>query len=526
MTDYTRQTGLLTRLDALAPAVGATLDFGDGGPEARSAAVESVTSDSRQARPGDLFAATPGEKAHGAVFAASAIEAGASAVLTDAKGRDILRKDLGGRSVPVLVVDDPRAAVGKAAALILGEPAAGLDSYAVTGTNGKTTTAYMVESILCALGRKPGLIGTVEIRLAGMSVPARLTTPMPDELQSYLAFHRRGGGTDVVMETSSHALVQGRSDPVTFTVAGFTNLTQDHLDFHGTMEAYYQAKASLFTPERARNAVVSVDGEYGRRLLAECAPRLDGEVAALAVGSDLPPDLPDGVVGWKAVHRDGSSFVLESTDGRRLATSTSLPGDFNVANAALAAVMAMTAGYAPDELARALPEGINPAVPGRMEVLNARPRVIVDFAHNTEALVNAMKALRPSTEGRLVVLTGSAGDRDKGKRPAMGAAVARYGDLVYITDDDPHDEDPAVIRAAVIEGTRGFDTPVVEIADRSQAIDAAIAQASERDTILLAGRGHETIQEVAGVPIELDDRVEARRALRKRARVHDGEEKA
>ena len=525
MTDYTRQTGLLTRLDALAPAVGATLDFGDGGPEARSAAVESVTSDSRQARPGDLFAATPGEKAHGAVFAASAIEAGASAVLTDAKGRDILRKDLGGRSVPVLVVDDPRAAVGKAAALILGEPAAGLDTYAVTGTNGKTTTAYMVESILVALGRKPGLIGTVEIRLAGMSAPARLTTPMPDELQSYLAFHRRGGGTDVVMEASSHALVQGRSDPVTFTVAGFTNLTQDHLDFHGTMEGYYQAKASLFTPERARNAVVSVDGEYGRRLLAECAPRLEGEVAALAVDSDLP-DLPDGAVGWKAVSRDGSSFVLESTDGRRLATSTSLPGDFNVANAALAAVMAMTAGHAPEELARALPEGINPAVPGRMEVLNARPRVIVDFAHNTEALVNAMKALRPSTEGRLVVLTGSAGDRDKGKRPAMGAAVARYGDLVYITDDDPHDEDPAVIRAAVIEGTRGFDTPVVEIADRSQAIDAAIAQASERDTILLAGRGHETIQEVAGVPIELDDRVEARRALRKRARVHDGEEKA
>jgi UDP-N-acetylmuramyl-tripeptide synthetase len=521
MTEYTRQTGSPTQLAVIAETIGATV-----AGHAGDATVESVTADSRKVRPGDLFVATPGEKVHGAAFAASAIEAGASAVLTDEEGRKMLAEAVHELPVPILVVDEPRAVMGAVAAMILGEPAAGLGSYAITGTNGKTTTAYMVESVLRALGRKPGLIGTVEIRLADMSVPAHLTTPMPDELQSYLAFHRRGGGTDIVMETSSHALVQGRSDPLAFTVAGFTNLTQDHLDFHGTMERYYEAKASLFTEERARNAVVTVDDEWGRRLLGECAPRLRGAVAALAVRTELP-ELPDGVVGWKANADDnGSSFVLESTDGRRLATSTSLPGDFNVANAALAAVMVMTSGYAPADLERALPEGINLAVPGRMEVLNARPRVIVDFAHNTEALVNAMKALRASTDGRLIVLTGSAGDRDKGKRPAMGAAVARYGDLVYITDDDPHDEDPSVIRAAVIEGTKEFDTPVIEIADRSQAIDAAIADASERDTILLAGRGHETVQEVAGVPIELDDRVEARRALRKRACVRDGEEKA
>lgn len=504
MAEYRRQSGTPTSIAHLAGEV--------GGRARGDAVVESVTADSRAVRPGDLFAALPGAHVHGARFAAAAAERGAGAVMTDSEGVALVE----GLGIPLLVVDSPVSALGRAAAAILGEPASQLDAYAITGTNGKTTTAYMLDSILAALGRRSGLIGTVEIRLADTVVPARLTTPMPDELQSYLAFHARAGGTDVVMEASSHALAQRRTDPVRFSVAGFANLTQDHLDFHSSMEEYYRAKASLFTPERCRHAVVNVDGRWGRRLLAEAAGRLPGTVAALAVEGPCG-DLPDGVVGWTVTRTGGPDFTLESADGRRFATSTSLPGRFNVANAALASAMALTAGYAPDDLARALPDGVSPVVPGRMETISDRPRVVVDFAHNTGALVEAMRALRPSTAGRLIVLTGSAGQRDAGKRPAMGEAVATHADLVYITDDDPHDEDPAAIRREVIAGALGHGTPVVEIANRAEAIARCIREAENGDTILLAGRGHETVQEVAGVPIELDDRAEARRALRTRA---------
>ncbi|MDO4888329.1 MAG: UDP-N-acetylmuramoyl-L-alanyl-D-glutamate--2,6-diaminopimelate ligase [Actinomycetaceae bacterium] len=503
MAEYSRQSGAGTRLTHLAALV--------GGSVRSDACVRSVTADSRSVSKGDLFVAVNGEHVHGATFASAAIEAGASAIMTDEPGVDLLPETLSS-TVPLLVVDDPAASLGAVAAEVLGNPARDIRAYGITGTNGKTTTAYMLESILTGLGRQVGLIGTVEIRLAGTRIPARLTTPMPDEFHSYLAFHRAGGGSDLVMEASSHALAQGRADPLVYEVAGFTNLTQDHLDFHSTMEEYYAAKASLFTAERCRNAVVTVDDEWGGRLLAQAAASVPGRVAALAVTSRLA-DLPDAVVGWQVSDIDASGFTMTCTDGRSLRTSTSLPGEFNVANAALAIAMALTSGVSVEALGEAMPDGINPTVPGRMEVLADRPRVVVDFAHNTEALVNAMRALRPSTEGRLVVLTGAAGSRDAGKRPSMGRAVAEYGDVVYITDDDPHDEDPATIRSQVLEGTRGFDTPVVEIGDRRQAIAECIRKARDEDTILLAGRGHETIQEVAGVPLELDDRVEAERAL-------------
>jgi len=469
-----------------------------GGRSRGNALVTGVCADNRTVRPGDLFAGVPGLHVHGARFSAQARAAGAAAVLTDSEGAALAGDG------PLVVIDDVAAHLGAVAAQIYDHPADKLTTFAVTGTNGKTTTAFMLEYILSRLERKTGLIGTVALRIVGEDIPASLTTPMPAELQGFLAELVRRGGTDLVMETSSHALVQGRTDPICYDVAGYTNLTQDHLDFHHTMEEYFAAKATLFTPERARRAVVVVDDDWGRRLVRESADDID--VIALAIRSELPA----GMRGWQF-----SAGRLTSTEGDSFEVKTSLPGDFNIANAALAATMALAGGVAIDDVASL--GVIAPVVPGRMEVISTRPRVVVDFAHNTDALVKAMQALRPSTRGRLIVLTGAAGERDQAKRPAMGEAVARYADAVIITDDDPHGEDPASIRADVLEGTRRHKTPVKEIANRAEAIRQSILDASVQDTILLAGRGHETIQDVGGELIQLDDRAEARRVLALRA---------
>lgn len=500
MTNDVRQCGAALSLRDAAQAV--------GGRATADATFTSITSDSRQVRPGDLFVAQPGEHVHGIRFASQAREAGAVAILTDEEGARICDID-----VALLVVENPGAVAGAIASMLMGYPASDMQTFAVTGTNGKTTTVYMIDSIMEALGKQSGIIGTVEIRLAQLRISSHLTTPMPDELQSYLALHRDQGGDSLAMEVSSHALVQGRTDPVIFDVAGFTNLTQDHLDFHCDMEEYFEAKAGLFTRVRARAAVVNVDDKWGRVLLERAAENLD-TVVALAVESELG-ELPASVTGWKAV-RSGQGFELRSTSGHVIQTSTTLPGNFNIANAALAILMVLVAGYDIEEVSEVVRSGINPKVPGRMEMISTHPRVIVDFAHNTEALVHALDALRPTTRGKLIVLTGAAGQRDKSKRPAMGEAVSRLADLVYITDDDPHGEDPSLIRADVLSGTKAWDTPVREIPNRAEAIATSIAQADDEDTILLAGRGHETIQDVAGVLIELDDRVEARRALKAR----------
>lgn len=479
-----------------------------GGQCHGSATLTGVCSDNRIARPGDLFAGVPGAHVHGATFAAAAFEQGAVALLTDSQGLTLAP------SAPAIVVDDVAHALGPAAAFLYGNPASTLRTFAVTGTNGKTTTAFMVEHILNALGACTGLIGTVEMRMAGQTIPSILTTPMPADLQGLLAFLVERGGSDLVMEASSHALAQGRTDPIRFSVAGFTNLTQDHLDFHDTMDEYFEAKASLFTPAKANHAVVSVDDEWGVALYEKAIASMgEANVRALAVAGEL-----DGRAGWQVrdvrSEIDGSRFCLESSEGTSFELSTRLPGSFNVANAALAAAMTLSGGV--DAAALAELGDISPQVPGRMEVVSTRPRVVVDFAHNTDALIKAMAALRVTSEGRLITLTGAAGERDQGKRPAMGEAVARYSDEVIITDDDPHEEDPAAIRADVLAGARPIGIPVREIADRREAIHTAIMEAADEDTVFLAGRGHETLQWVAGGAVELDDRVEARAALDRR----------
>jgi UDP-N-acetylmuramoyl-L-alanyl-D-glutamate--2,6-diaminopimelate ligase len=482
------------------------------------AAVTCVASDNRVAREGDLFVALPGARAHGAQFAADAVARGAGALLTDARGAALV----GELDVPVLVSDDPRAILGQVAAWVLGNPAADLMTFGVTGTNGKTTTTYQLDHLLRSLGWKGGLIGTVETRSGDRVIPSVLTTPEAADLQALLAAMREDQVRTLAMEVSSHALAQHRVDGLVFGVAGFTNLTQDHLDFHGDFESYFATKADLFTPARARRGVVTVDDPWGERM---------AETARIPVATltTLPDRDADWTVTDVAPSGTGSAFTLSHRDGRSLRTSTSLPGGYNVANAALAVTMVLEGGSDVRDVTEALVagHGLSATVPGRMEVLATAPRVVVDFAHNTEALELSLAALRPTTTGRLAVVFGATGDRDPGKRPLMGAAAVRGADVVYVTDDDPHDEDPAKVRAEVLAGTGRDGAPertvddgsssrtveVHEVAPRADAIRAAIAAADPEDTVLVAGRGHETVQEIAGVDHLLDDRVEARAAL-------------
>ncbi|WP_402467976.1 UDP-N-acetylmuramoyl-L-alanyl-D-glutamate--2,6-diaminopimelate ligase [Isoptericola aurantiacus] len=509
------------RLTDLAAALG----LAPTAPLPADATVSGVAGDNRAVADGDLFVALPGARRHGADFAADAVARGARAVLTDADGAARLTA----LDVPLLTADDPRRVLGPVAAWVHGSPAEGLRTFAVTGTNGKTTTTYQVDHLLRALGHRGGLVGTVETRAGDRVLPSRLTTPEADDLQALLAIMREEGVDALSMEVSSHAIAMRRVDGVVYDVAGFTNLSQDHLDFHGDLPTYFAAKAELFTPQRARRGVVVVDDAWGEQLARTAGVPV--ETVRTAPGTS-PAGAADWTVTDVAAHGTGSAFTLRHTDGRSLRTSTSLPGAFNVANAALALVMVLASGVPLDDVVQALErcDGLSARVPGRMEVVDAggadHPRVVVDFAHNTDALELALAALRPTTPGRLVVVFGATGDRDPGKRPAMGAAAVAGADVVVLTDDDPHDEDPATVRAEVragVEAARataraeGRDVEVAEVAPRGDAVRRAVLGAAPADTVLIAGRGHETIQEVRGADLELDDRVEARAALRARA---------
>lgn len=504
--------------------------LGAGGtqdPQAGRTTVTGVAQGSAQVVDGDLFIAVPGTRAHGAAYAPQALASGARAVLTDAEGARRLQED--GVQAPVLVSASLQEVVGPLSAEVYAHPAQSLTTAAVTGTNGKTTTATMVDHVLRRLGRVTGLIGTVEVSLAGHRRPAVLTTPQPADLQGFLACLREAGGTDLVMEVSSHALAMGRTEPVVFDVAGFTNLTQDHLDYHHTLEEYFEAKALLLNPSHSRHQVVCVDEPWGRRL----AQRLQADPQAQLVTLRTPladaqaQELP-AMWSVQDVERcaQRSGFTLVGPGGQRLKTSTTLPGDFNIANAALALLMVHATGVDLEQIGQALGQtGVSPVVPGRVEAVaggDGAPRVLVDFAHNPGALGSVLSSLRPTVQGRLILVFGATGDRDTGKRPQMAQVAMSGADVVIITDDDPHNEDAASIRAelmAVAQKTGPTGAQVEEVAPRQEAIRHAIAMAGPQDTVLVAGRGHETVQEVAGQDITLDDRVIAAQALRARQEV-------
>ncbi|QRV03013.1 UDP-N-acetylmuramoyl-L-alanyl-D-glutamate--2,6-diaminopimelate ligase [Arcanobacterium phocisimile] len=473
----------------------------DCDPQYADILLTGATADNRHVLPGDLFFALPGQHVHGARYGDAAAAAGAHAIITDPAGAELISAD-----IPLVIDPHVTANVGKLAAVIYGNPAQHLTTYAVTGTNGKTTTAFMIDHILRALGETTGLIGTVSVQIAGVEVPATLTTPQPADLQAMLATLVEQGGTSLVMEVSSHAIAQGRIDPVQYTVAGFTNLTQDHLDFHHTLVEYFEAKAELFTEKYAKTGVVITDSEWGRRIVGRDRIHLE----ALYI-NEINAD------AWHLTDRDGQAFTLVAPNGERVHTTSSLSGEFNIANAALAVAMVACGGHSLESIERALQQtgGVNTIVPGRMEIIGQEPRVVVDFAHNEDALAKAMTALRSSTSGKLIVITGSAGDRDVSKRPAMARVVAELADVLIVTDDDPHSEDPAQIRQDLIAGIPdGFTWQ--EIPDRRTAIVETIVGAQPADTILIAGRGHERFQDVNGTLIEIDDREVARAGLSQR----------
>ncbi|HET6240804.1 MAG TPA: UDP-N-acetylmuramoyl-L-alanyl-D-glutamate--2,6-diaminopimelate ligase [Arthrobacter sp.] len=490
--------------------------------------VTGISLNSRAVQAGDLYVALPGATRHGADFVPQAVEGGAVAVLTDDAGARLLAlsNDI---SVPVLLAEEPRSLVGRLSALVYRsrpEGAAAPVLFGVTGTNGKTTTTYFINALLQALGKKTGLIGTIEILAGGEPIPSLLTTPESTDVHGLLALMRERGLDAASMEVSSHAVSFHRVDAVVFDVAGFTNLTQDHLDLHGTMEEYFRTKARLFTPQRARCAVVTVDDEWGLKLAAAAevpvttlatALRTDQSASGVSGGADA-----DWTVVNPAPRGLGTEFVLRHREGAELRVHTGLPGSFNVANAALATVMVLASGQDPAVVQSALDAGdpFTVAVPGRMQLLSTAPAAVVDFAHNPDALARALEAVRsPQPGAKVIVVFGATGQRDQGKRPAMGAIAARLADTVIVSDDDPHDEDAAAIRADVLAGAleakerEGLDCAVLEVFPRDAAIRKAVELAAEEDTILVAGRGHEVWQEVKGVNHALDDRVELRNAL-------------
>jgi UDP-N-acetylmuramoyl-L-alanyl-D-glutamate--2,6-diaminopimelate ligase len=480
-------------------------------PAPSPASVTGVSLDSRSILPGDLYAALPGAVTHGAEFVAKARQAGAVAVLTDRAGA--VRAAATG--LPVLVTDRPRDVLGAVASRIYGEPTSELRLLGVTGTNGKTTTSFLLDSVLRKLGPS-ALIGTIETRVRDEVVKSVRTTPEATDLQALFAVMREQAVAWCAMEVSSHALALGRVDGARFAVAGFLNLTQDHLDFHKTFEDYFQAKASLFTPERCDVAVVTIDDEYGRRLAAQTV------VPLVTVSTK-------GAADWTVAHRHqserpgrwGGRGVQERTTvlelqgpGETLTVEIGLPGDFNVANALLATAMLRQL----DVPAEAIAAGLRTAtVPGRMELFTREDglAVIVDYAHTPDAIALALQAARGATKGRLFAVVGCGGDRDPWKRPAMGAEAAKAADVVIVTDDNPRSEDPAAIRAAAIAGARDAvpEVDLHEIGDRRQAIAAAIRLAGPGDTVVVLGKGHETGQEVGGVIHPFDDRETVRELL-------------
>ncbi|MEU5589265.1 Mur ligase family protein [Streptomyces chrestomyceticus] len=492
-------------------------------------AVTGITHDSRAVRPGDVYAALPGARFHGADFANQAADLGAAAVLTDPAGRE----RAAATGLPVLVVDEPRARMGALAVSIYGDPGSDLLQIGITGTSGKTTTAYLIDGGLRAAaeraaqeeqreaalrgdggGRRAGLtglIGTVESRIGDERLKSERTTPEATDLQALFAVMRERDVRAVTMEVSSHALVLGRVDGCVFDVAIFNNLSPEHMEFHSGMEDYFQAKAQLFTKARSKAGVVNLDDEYGKRLAAG-----ESEVPVTTFSAEGHPD-----ADWRAADVEvgalGSTFTALGPDGVSVRAASPLPGPFNVANALAAITALVVAGVDPQTAA----DGVAavPGVPGRLERIDAGQDylAVVDYAHKTDAVESVLRALRKVTGGRIHAVLGCGGDRDPHKRKPMGAAVARLADTAVLTSDNPRGEDPLAILATMLAGAA--EVPVHERGtvlveeERATAIAAAVARAEPGDTVIVAGKGHEQGQDIAGVVRSFDDRQVLREAI-------------
>jgi UDP-N-acetylmuramoyl-L-alanyl-D-glutamate--2,6-diaminopimelate ligase len=460
--------------------------------------ITGLSLDSRSVGPGALFFCVPGAVTDGHLFARTAVERGAAAVCVE---RPV------DAPAPTLVVSDVRRAMARVAAAFYGWPVRDLSLLGVTGTNGKTTTVFLLESILNAAGHRTGLIGTIMTRIGSESRPGVRTTPDSLDLQRLFAEMRAAGCDSVAMEVTSHGLALGRVEGVMFDAAAFTNLSQDHLDFHHSMEDYFEAKRSLFVPERVKCGAINVDDPYGRKLFAEARV----ECVAFGVSPEAEVRGEEVTVG-----AHGSEFTISAPAGKTR-VATRLAGSFNVSNCLAAAATALQAGISLD----AVEAGIRRlgSVPGRFETINSgQPfAVVIDYAHTPDSLDNVLRAARSlvAGAGRVFCVFGCGGDRDRGKRPLMGATAARLADFVLVTSDNPRNEDPEAIISEILEGVlaeRGSGPDAVR-PNRREAIADAVKAARAGDVVVIAGKGHEQGQEARGVVRPFDDREVARAEL-------------
>ncbi|MHA7889037.1 UDP-N-acetylmuramoyl-L-alanyl-D-glutamate--2,6-diaminopimelate ligase [Roseicyclus sp.] len=458
-------------------------------------AVTGLALDSRKVTRGGLFAALPGSRVHGGAFIQYALRMGAGAILTDREGAEIAAEELAASDAALVVVEDARAALAHAAALWFG---AQPDTVvAVTGTNGKTSVASFTRQIWAALGHEAVNVGTTGVEGA-YAAPGIHTTPEPLTLHRVLAEMAEAGVSHVAMEASSHGLDQRRMEAVHLAAAGFTNLTQDHLDYHGDMETYFAAKLRLFTGLLSEDgvAVVNLDDDYGPRVAEACAARqieVMG-IAQYAEGAAIK-------ITGRRLDETGQD-VLFRWQGRQMQTRLELIGGFQAMNVLTAAGLAIASGDDPEAVFAVLPRLTG--VRGRMQLAGRRDNgapVYVDYAHTPDALETALKALRPHVLGRLIVVFGAGGDRDRGKRPLMGKAAAENADVLFVTDDNPRSEDPAAIRMEILQGC----PDATEVGDRAEAILRGVDALEPGDALLIAGKGHETGQTVGDVVYPFDD---------------------
>ena len=483
----------------LAELVGALQIVGDPQVE-----VCGLACDSRKVEAGDLFVCVSGFQSDGHHFAPGAVERGARALVVERPLTDLPQQ------VPQLVVASSRRALALLSAHFCGQPASKLLNIGVTGTNGKTTTSLLIESILLQAGYNPGLVGTIEAHVAGKVLPLANTTPESYDLHHLFAQMVAGGQDSVVMEVSSHALALDRTYGIPFDVAVFTNLTQDHLDFHHTMEEYFAAKAKLFTrlgTHRGRSvgpfAIINLDDPYGARLLELIKSR----VPVLTYGTHSEADVRAYNV---QAGPSGLSFILETRVGQR-EINLQLSGTFNLHNALAAAAVGLALRLGIEEVARGL-EGVK-AVPGRFQLVRLGQdfTVIVDYAHTPDALANVLTTIHDvlAGKGRIITVVGAGGNRDKGKRPMMAKEAVRWSDELILTSDNPRFEEPDDIINDMMAGLGSDDMAhTLAIADRRQAIRAATRMAQAGDVILIAGKGHEDYQEIKGVKHHFDDKEE------------------
>ena len=478
-------------LEDAAQLVGASL-------KGASLSFTGITHIDSEVEPGDLFIAVPGARVHGATFIDSAMKRGAVAVLTDEAGLAYCT------GVPALVVGDVRTAGALLAASLYRYPTRDLVSIGITGTNGKTTVSTLLYQIFEAVGRDTGLIGTVETRIGAEGLKSSRTTPEASDLQALAAVMRERHMRHLVMEVSSHALSLKRMKGSHFAIAAFTNLTQDHLDFHKDMDSYFAAKAELFTSEYAQQAFINIDSSYGQRL----ADQAKIAVTTLSRSNKL------AMWHFTETHKitRGVEFSARGTGGILIESRTQLSGGFNLDNLLLALAIAVECGIDPIELATIAPSLTG--APGRLEAvsLGQRYRAFVDYAHSPDAVSNVLAATREFTPGKIIAVLGCGGDRDASKRPLMGRALADGADIAIFTSDNPRSEKPSEILKQMTSSL-DFKAPSQIIEDRTDAIRAAVSLATDNDTVLVLGKGHESGQDIAGVVSAFDDRLVLAQAI-------------